>query len=581
MPREGANTRRLSDVRLRASDAPHKVQIAQILVKGAYVPLITPLAVAGLMIWVLRHSVPSPHLAVWGGLIVAVYGFRYALFRKPASYLVIWKFPFLPLFAFLAFLSGALWGSAGILFFDPQQFQYQALLAFCLGGLVAGSLASYASWPMAFFAFSIPALLPLSVQLIRQNDEVQVVMGLILLLFGAALCLLARIINRSFLQSMDLQSALGHSEGRFRGVFESSPAGMMLMDLDGEILMVNRSFGQLLGYRPEELFGRNWRDISHPDEIAPIELLDQKLISGDLANLLVEKRFLHKDGRAIWTDIATSLIEHPHQGKASLLRQVFDITDLKSVERMKNEFVSTVSHELRTPLTSIEGSLGLILGGAAGEISESAREMTVLASKNSRRLINLVNDLLDLDRMESNDLPLSFELVDVNELILDTIEQNRGLLNEVGVTLLYAAVDEKVCVIGDRGRLGQVLTNLISNAVKFSPESGDVDITLKRQGAQLRITVIDQGAGVPDSFRASIFDRFSQADASDTRTKSGAGLGLSISKSIIEKHAGNLDFQSQSGKGASFYFELQEWSSSEPVTDAIEKLRANGLRPGR
>jgi len=353
------------------------------------------------------------------------------------------------------------------------------------------------------------------------------------------------------------------------------------MDLEGRIMMANRAFAVLLGYAPEELSGQNWRAIIHQDEIETTAQLDDQIIRGTMPELLVENRYLHKDGQVIWTDVATCLIGKPELGNACLLRQVFDITTLKSVERMKNEFVSTVSHELRTPLTSIEGSLGLILGGATGEIDEATRELTVLASKNSRRLINLVNDLLDMDRLESNELVFSFHQLDLNNLVLEVIENNRGLADSVGIAIEFHPVEVNASVLGDRDRLAQVLTNLISNAVKFSPQDGVVTISIALQGSFARVSVTDQGPGVPEDFRQVIFNRFSQADASDTRTKGGAGLGLSISRSIMEKHAGELNYQSSVGQGASFYFELRQWTEEEPLDEAIEKLRSSGLRPGR
>lgn len=566
---------------VETDELTQKVKIAKLLVQNSHVPVVASLVVACLMIWALRDNEPTLDLSVWAAALLVVNGVRFALFHNPKSYSHIWKFSFLPLFAALTFASGLIWGVAAVIFFDPEQIQFQALLAFCLGGLVAGSLVSYVSWPLAFFAFAVPTLAPLITRLIAQADEVHVIMGVMLILFGGALAVLARNINRSLTQSLALQSALGNSEGRFRGVFESSPAGMLLMELDGRIMMANRAFGVLLGYTPEELSGQNWREISHPDDIETTVKLDVQVIAGAMPDLLVEKRYLHKDGHVIWTDVATCLIGNPNLGNAYLLGQIFDITALKSVERMKNEFVSTVSHELRTPLTSIEGSLGLILGGATGELSEATREMTTLASKNSRRLITLVNDLLDLDRLESNNLAFSFHQLELNDLVEEMIEHNRGLADSVGISIDYRPIEQNARVLGDQGRLEQVLTNLISNAVKFSPQGGRVAIAVTREGPSVRVTVTDQGPGVPDDFRQSIFNRFSQADASDTRAKGGAGLGLNISKSIMEKHAGELNYQSSAGKGASFYFELREWTGTESFDEAVEKLRSSGLRPGR
>lgn len=562
-------------------DLSQKGQIARLLIKGAYVPVVAAMVVAALMVWALRDTVSASHLLTWSLLLFVVYALRLFLFHNPKSHQQILGMPFLPVFTSLTFLSGLVWGAAGYFFFDPGQIRDQALLAFCLGGMVAGSVVSYASWPSAFAAFSVPALLPLVARLLTHPDEVQFVMGVMLLIYGVGLALLARTINRTLQQSLELQSALGNSEGRFHGVFENSPAGMVLMRLNGDILMVNRAFGQLLGYQREMLSDRNWRDITHSDDISAIELLDEQIAGGKHPDLMVEMRYLHHDGHAIWTDVATCLIVNPNKEDVYLLRQVFDITSLKSVERLKNEFVSTVSHELRTPLTSIEGSLGLIEGGVAGEISDPVREMTMIARKNSQRLITLVNDLLDMDQLESNDLPFRYDLVDMNALVIETLERNKGLADAAGLVFRYQPIEQTWQSVGDAGRLGQVLTNLLSNAVKFSPVSTDIDISLQQTDSKIRVNVTDYGPGVPEDFRANIFNRFSQADASDTRARGGAGLGLHISRSIMDKHAGQLDFTSVPGQGATFYFELQEWFGTDSIKKAVEKLRSSGLRPGR
>lgn len=556
-------------------------QAKRLLVQGSLVPVVAGLFVAVLMLWAMRGSVPLQDMAVWSALLVLSYGVRLVLFQKPKSYTHILGMPFLSLFTGLTFLSGLVWGLAGVWFFDPDQIQFQALLAFCAGGLAAGAVVSYASWPKAFVAFAYPALLPLIVQLFVQQDDVQFVMGTMLVVYLGVLSLMTRMINKTLVQNLEFESALGTSEGRFRGVFENSPAGMVLMRLDGEILMVNQAFAELTGYPREVLSGRNWREITYPEDIDTFEAIDQQIVEGTLPDLMVEKRYLHADGHAIWTDVATCQIVSPNQTDVFLLRQVFDISALKSVERMKNEFVSTVSHELRTPLTSIDGSLGLILGGAAGQISEPAREMAELARKNSQRLISLVSDILDIDRLESNDLSFNYAQVDVNKLVQETLDWNAGLAEAADVKFRYHTPTEALQVVGDAGRLSQVLTNLLSNAVKFSPKSSEIEIDVNRVGKHIRVSVRDQGPGIPDSFRSSIFNRFSQADASDTRAKGGAGLGLHISRSILDKHAGVLDFTSVPGDGATFYFELREWKGTEPLNKAIEKLHASGLRPGR
>jgi signal transduction histidine kinase len=238
----------------------------------------------------------------------------------------------------------------------------------------------------------------------------------------------------------------------------------------------------------------------------------------------------------------------------------FDITEHKRAEKAKNEFISTVSHELRTPLTSIKGSLGLIAGGALGAMSDKAKAIVEVAHQNTERLIKLVNDILDMEKIEAGRMDFHMEPVDIVSLVKSAIEANNGFCADLGVTFVQVALEEKNFVHGDRGRLMQVLSNLMSNAAKFSPHGGRVDISVTRQGDTVRIALKDSGPGIPEEFRKSIFEKFTQADSSDSRQKGGTGLGLSIAKSIVERHHGDLGCESEVGAGSTFFFTL-------PVSD--------------
>ena len=215
------NTRSLAADARASGGVSLQGHIARLLVKGSYVPVVAATVVAALMVWALRENVPAQHLAIWSTVLLVAYAMRLVLFYNPKSYVYVLNVPFLPLFTSLTFFSGSVWGAAGYFFFDPEQIHHQTLLAFCLGGLVAGSVVSYASWPPAFIAFSVPALVPLILKLMVHPGEVQVVMGVMLLIYGGGLTLLAMTINRTLIQSLELQFALGNSEGRFRGVLKT------------------------------------------------------------------------------------------------------------------------------------------------------------------------------------------------------------------------------------------------------------------------------------------------------------------------------------------------------------------------
>ena len=231
---------------------------------------------------------------------------------------------------------------------------------------------------------------------------------------------------------------------------------------------------------------------------------------------------------------------------------------LDEQERLKNEFISTVSHELRTPLTSIRGSLGLLEGGVAGPLPAPVVEMIGIARRNSERLIRLINDILDLEKMEAGRLDVPLEPADLAPLLAQAVEAHRGSADEHGVRVEWVQDAPGARARVNADRLAQVLANLLSNAIKFSPRGGRVTLRLARHAGGLRIAVEDRGPGVPDAFRARIFQKFAQADGSDTRGRGGTGLGLSIARALVERLGGTLDYVSAPEAGTTFWFDLPE-----------------------
>ena len=288
------------------------------------------------------------------------------------------------------------------------------------------------------------------------------------------------------------------------------------------------------------------------------------LIHGERPVITFETIHRRKDGSEFPVEILLQLVREPGT-RGLFIAIVRDITERKRIERMKSELVSTISHELRTPLTSIRGSLGLVASGVAGALPEKARELIDIAYKNSGRLAHLINDILDVEKIESGKMHYDIRPEVLMPLVEQAVEAIRGYGQERGVEFIVTTVLPHTRVKVDAHRLLQVLANLLSNAAKFSPRGGQVEIAVTRARNMVRVAVTDHGSGIPPEFRSRIFERFSQADASDTRAKSGSGLGLHISKDIVEKFGGYIGFESKAGTGSTFYFDLPEYPN-QPVS---------------
>lgn len=248
------------------------------------------------------------------------------------------------------------------------------------------------------------------------------------------------------------------------------------------------------------------------------------------------------------------------RGLAKAFNQLMDERDANS--QLKNNFVSNVSHELRTPLTSMNGAMRLLQSGTVGELPESAKEMTVLALRNGERLQLLIGDLLDFNKLSSGNMRVSFQPENLQKLLADTASSNETMAQELGVKLVITEAPE-ISLKTDGHRLRQVLDNFVSNAIKFSPENGQVTLHAEKTSQnQLRITISDQGSGVPKGFQSKIFDRFSQAEVGTTRATSGTGLGLAISHQLAGLLNGNVGFYNRDG--AHFWIELPIGGPSLP-----------------
>jgi PAS domain S-box-containing protein len=344
----------------------------------------------------------------------------------------------------------------------------------------------------------------------------------------------------------------------FRQVVEACSCGMVMIDGTGKIMMVNTCTERLFGYAREELIGQP-ADIIVPARLRTrharyrVEFIihpESHMGTG------VDLFGLRKDGTEFPIDVSLNPIDSA--AGLLVLSVIVDLTERVQADRLKDEFVATVSHELRTPLTSIAGALGLLAGNAVGKLPEPAARLIAIARANCQRLVRLINDILDVGKIESGQLVFDLKRVEVLSLVEQAIEANRGFADGYDVGIQLDVSSEKGEVCADPDRLVQVVTNLLSNAVKFSPRGGKVVVGTKNRSGIVRISVRDYGHGIPDEFRPRVFEKFAQADSSDTRHGGGSGLGLSILKTIVDRLGGTVVFDDAPGGGTIFHVELPE-----------------------
>ena len=356
------------------------------------------------------------------------------------------------------------------------------------------------------------------------------------------------------------EQALRASERELRLITDAVPAFISYADAKETLRFCNKALAAFVGAQAQDLIGRPLRQLYGEEIYRSIEPYARRALAGEKVQF--QRRQATRDGGAVDLDVTYI----PRRGALGEVEGFYalltDITELKRLERMKSEFVSTVSHELRTPLTSIRGSLGILAGGVAGPLSDKARGFIDIAKDNCERLIRLINDLLDMEKIESGKMTFQLQVFDLMELIERTLKANEGFAAQHGVKLQIVSARPGTKVQADSDRVAQVLTNLISNACKFSPAQSSVDIAVSGQGERIRVDIVDHGPGISEAFRKRIFQKFSQEDSSDMRQKGGTGLGLSISRAIIEGLDGEIGFDTEVHKGSRFYFYLPQWRAA-------------------
>jgi PAS domain S-box-containing protein len=354
------------------------------------------------------------------------------------------------------------------------------------------------------------------------------------------------------------------SEMRLQSIIKSANDGIFLADDEHGMILWNEAAQAMFKYTDKQVRGRHFnmlvREASQIDLAAFVSSLGNQ--ASQNTRKLIELQGVKADGSEFPVELSISLWKYEDTTFYTGIMR--DITERKRIEDVKDEFVSTVSHELRTPLTSIRGALDLIMGGMAGPLSDDNKRLTGIALQSTERLVRLINDILDSEKIASGKAEFNIRAVTLSEVVLAAITEVRSFADQFEVSLEFEDARPKTVVMADADRIIQVLNNLLSNAVKASTKGGRVKARISDSDGKVRVEVVDKGTGIPLEFQPIIFERFSQAKSSgDKRKKTGTGLGLNIARSIVEKHHGTMDFHSVPGEGTVFYFDLPVVSQTE------------------
>lgn len=349
------------------------------------------------------------------------------------------------------------------------------------------------------------------------------------------------------------EEALQESEQRFRAIVSQTTAGISQMNLDGTLMLVNAKLSAMLGYTAEDLAGRSIWDLTFHQDIEKTKLFYEQLKRQGTA-VDLETRLVHKNGSILWVNESLSLIRNDKNEPESTVAVIIDITDRKRFQEQKDEFIGIASHELKTPVTSIK-AYAQILQERFEKNLKTDENPAILRKLNRQvdRLSMLIRDLLDTTKIAEGGLEFHPERFSPNKLIADLVGEMQPLSDVHTLIFIPGEVGD---VVADAERIEQVLTNLITNAIKYSPDGGKVTITSEPFGNVTKISVKDEGIGIPEELQSKVFDRFFRVGNSSIATIQGMGLGLYISSAIVQRHGGKLWVDSTPGKGSTFYFTI-------------------------
>jgi len=364
------------------------------------------------------------------------------------------------------------------------------------------------------------------------------------------------------------EATLREAERRWRFLLDNVQLLVIGIDQMGAVNYVNPFFLKLMGYRESEVLGKNWFENFVPD-------FDRQQVETNFSEILTfnshpyyQNSIFTKSGENRFIAWNNTLLRDSAGNIIGTISIGEDITERQKIEKIKNEFISIVSHELRTPLTAIRAALGLLKTGIYDKKPDKFKRMIDIASIDSERLVRLVNDILDLERLQSGRATLEKVTCKAADLIQQAVHGIQAIANQQHLTLSVDPTDVEVWAASDS--IIQVITNLLSNAIKFSPPDTTITVSVEPQTDYVLFQVSDQGRGIPADKLEAIFGRFQQVDASDSREKGGTGLGLAICRSIIEQHNGLIWAESNLGVGSTFFFTLPE-----SVEDKDEQTSVN------
>lgn len=372
---------------------------------------------------------------------------------------------------------------------------------------------------------------------------------------------LAKAFNKMKNNLINYINKLSSSEMRISSILNTLNDCIISTDSSGKIESCNNAVEKMLGYKQDELHGKNIQNIIKEIDFSNYvyDRFNQQVLIKNVK--VIDNKYqleaLKEDGSILPIEISYNEVEFENERLITFV--IHNITEHKKVEKLKDEFISIVSHELRTPLTSIKGAIKLCSAGVLGSLPKKMNDLLIIADNNCTRLSDLINDILDLEKIKAGKMTFDMQNYDIVPIVAEAIEASNEYAKQHGVKYKMTSLLDRGIVKADKNRLIQVLLNLLSNAAKFSYANSEVNIKILRPiQDKIRVVVEDKGIGIPEDFRLQIYDNFSQADSSDTRKKGGTGLGLSISKEIVNIMGGEIDFESELGTGTSFYVDFPE-----------------------
>lgn len=474
-------------------------------------------------------------------------------------------------------LSAALWGVAGSLLMPVDHYQEQTIIIVIIAGITAGALQTLQSSLFASIMFIVLAIGPMMIWLFLRQSTLYFYLSFAIFTYGFFMLTAMKRgyelinatlrlhyenrqintqleeTNKLLIKEVIKQQQNAKSLAQLAAIVEFSEDAIIGLDIYGVIQTWNKGAESLYGYNEQEMIGQSIEKITPKGQYPIIVTMLKNVASNHSEQLELERQ--HKKGYLIPVSVTISPIKNEHHQIIGISSVDRDISEQKEMARVKDEFISIVSHELRTPLTSIKGSLSLLLSDAKTHLNTKYQHLIQIAHNNCERLIRLINDILDVEKIESGKLVLNMKEINIKDLILLAIEENKAYADKYQVAIEFHHPQD-AWVNGDFDRLMQVMTNLLSNAVKFSYPQRAVQVSMTLRDQTVRIDVTDEGPGIPFAYQQKIFEKFTQADSSATRAKGGTGLGLSITKAIIEAHHSQIYFVTEEGRGTTFYFSL-------------------------